>query len=157
MKLKAALLIALMTLFPVVQAAGTQNVTTGSPYNSANFDVTVTSGASCVLTTTDITVPGIYYANDATALTHTANNAITVACSPNAKYELTGTASLGLHNGLNTSSLNANLTYTFPATTITSTGSTDYYDVTVEVPTGQSTALPEAHTGTATITINLIQ
>ncbi|MCD0157401.1 hypothetical protein [Deinococcus sp. 6GRE01] len=155
MNTKAALLSALMTLLSTAHAA-TGSVTPTTTSNSVPLQVTVVAGAGCTLSTTDISVTGTYLASDPNGLTQTATNAVSVLCTNGAQYQLSAPSSIPLFNTANTSSLSAQLTYTFTNSTVTSTGGTDYYNIDITVPTGQTNVLPETHTGNAYVSITLM-
>lgn len=156
MNTKAALLSAVMVLLSTAHAA-TGSVTPTTISNSVPLQVTVVAGAGCTLSTTDITVSGTYLASDPSGLTQTATNAVSVLCTNGAQYQLGAPSNISLFNANNTSSLTAQLTYTFTSnSTITSSGGTDYYDIEVTVPTGQTNVLPETHTGSTYVSITLM-
>ncbi|GAA0501452.1 hypothetical protein [Deinococcus depolymerans] len=156
MNAKPALLSTLMILLSTAHAA-TGSVTPTATSNSVPLQVTVVAGAGCTLSTTDITVSGTYLASDPNGLQQTATNAVNVLCTNGAQYQLSGPGFMTLSNTGNTSSLYANLTYTFTnGSTVTSNGGTDAYDLTVTVPTGQTGVLPQTHTGSTYINITLM-
>lgn len=155
MNAKAILLSALMTLLPTAHAA-TGSVTPTTPYNNVPMQVTVVAGAGCTLSTTDITVSGTYLASDPNGLQQGNPNAISVLCTNGAQYQLSAPVSIALYNAAATSGLSVNLAYSFPNTAVTSSGGTDYYNVTLSVPAGQTGVLPQTHTGTAYISISLL-
>jgi len=82
---------------------------------------------------------------------------VSVLCTNGAQYQLSAPSSIPLFNTTNTSSLTAQLSYSFASnSTVTSAGGTDSYNITVTVPSGQTNVLPETHTGSTYVSITLM-